>query len=71
MRLYSNGVEIASTSDSLDLGAIHDVNNWLGRSNYLVDPPLSALLIEFRIYERALTAAQIDSSYQAGPGALD
>ena len=71
MRLYSNGVEIASTSDSLDLGAIHDVNNWLGRSNYLVDPPLSALLIKFRIYERALTAAQIDSSYQAGPGALD
>jgi hypothetical protein len=71
MHLYSNGVEVASRTQSPDLGALNDVNNWLGRSNYLVDPPLSALLIEFRIYARALTAAQILSSYQAGPGALD
>jgi Concanavalin A-like lectin/glucanases superfamily len=71
MRLYSNGVEIASTPQPVELGAINDVNNWLGRSNYFVDPALSALFVEFRIYSRALTAAQISASYQAGPGALD
>jgi hypothetical protein len=71
MRVYSNGVEIASENESLDLTAIRDVNNWLGRSNYYVDPPLSAVLVEFRIYSQALTAAQISASYQAGPGALD
>jgi hypothetical protein len=71
MRLYSNGVEIGSRAQSLDLGAINDVNNWLGRSNYFVDPPLSALFVEFRVYSRALTTAQINASFQAGPGALD
>jgi hypothetical protein len=70
-RLYANGVEIASTPQPVDLGAINDVNNWLGRSNYFVDPPLSALFVEFRIYSQALTAAQINASFQAGPGALD
>lgn len=71
MLIYSNGIEIAYTPQPVDLGAIRDVNNWLGRSNYFVDPPLSALFIEFRIYSQALTAAQINASFQAGPGALD
>jgi hypothetical protein len=71
MRLYSNGVEIATAPGPLDLGAINDVNNWLGRSNYFVDPALSALFVEFRIYSQALTSAQINASFQAGPGALD
>jgi hypothetical protein len=71
MRLYSNGVEVSAVPVGPDLGAINDVNNWIGRSNYLVDPPLSATLIEFRIYDRALGAAQISASFQAGPGALD
>jgi len=53
-----------------DLTMIQDVNNWLGRSNYSVDPALFASLIEFRIYEQALTAAQIGLSFRAGPGAL-
>ncbi|HTV20167.1 MAG TPA: LamG domain-containing protein [Polyangiaceae bacterium] len=71
VRLYSNGVEIRSENEVVDLGAIRDVNNWLGRSNYLVDPPLAATLVEFRIYGQALTADQLNASYQAGPGALD
>lgn len=54
----------------MELAALNDVNNWLGRSNYLVDPPLSAVLVEFRIYSQALTAAQLAASFGAGPGAL-
>jgi len=71
IRLYSNGVESAFTPEPLDLSAINDVNNWLGRSNYFVDPSLSALFVEFRVYAQALTAAQINASFEAGPGALD
>jgi hypothetical protein len=70
-RLFANGVEIAANSQALDLSAISDVNNWLGRSNYLVDPPIAARLIEFRIYAQALTAEQVSASFLAGPGALD
>jgi hypothetical protein len=71
MRLYSAGVEVRSVTLEGELSAINDVNNWLGRSNYAVDPPVSATLVEFRIYDRALTAAQIRTSFQAGPGALE
>jgi hypothetical protein len=71
LKLYSNGVELGTVPFTGDLGALTDVNNWLGRSNYLADPPLFAALIEFRIYDQALSAAQIGTSFQAGPGALN
>lgn len=71
MRLYSNGEEVDATELFDELGAINDVNNWLGRSNYPLDPPFSGSLIEFRIYEQSLSAEQIRFSFQAGPGALD
>jgi hypothetical protein len=71
MRLYLNGVEVDVATLAGELSAISDDNNWLGRSNFFVDPELSATLMEFRIYDQALTAAQLTTSYQAGPGALD
>jgi hypothetical protein len=71
MRLYWGGVEVSAVALPNGLAAINDVNNWLGRSNFQVDPPLFGTLIEFRIYDQALSAAQIGTSYQAGPGALN
>jgi hypothetical protein len=71
MRLYSNGQQLGQVALAGDLAAINDVNNWLGRSNYLADPPLFGSLIEFRIYDQALSAAQVSTSFQAGPGALN
>lgn len=71
LRLYSNGSELGAVPLAGDLGAINDVNNWLGRSNYATDPPLFGSLVEFRIYDQALTAAQLRTSFTAGPGALD
>jgi hypothetical protein len=71
MRLYTNGEEVDSDALVDDLAAISDVNNWLGRSNYSTDPPFPGTLIEFRIYEQALSAELIRASFQAGPGALD
>jgi hypothetical protein len=66
LRLYSNGTLSASTSFNESLSSLNDVNNWLGRSNY-VDGPLNATIEEFRIYEVALDAAQVAASSDFGP----
>lgn len=47
------------TMRPIDLGAT--TNNWLGRSEYTVDPYFKGKLDDFRIYDCALTAAQIAS----------
>lgn len=66
LRLYSNGALSASTTFSESLSSLNDVNNWLGRSNY-VDGPLNATIEEFRIYGVALDAAQVAASSSFGP----
>jgi hypothetical protein len=71
MRLYLDGAEVSSATMGGGLSQIEDTNNWIGRSNYEIDPALFASFVEFRIYSSALTPAQINSSYLAGPGALD
>jgi hypothetical protein len=59
--LYIDGsLESFKNSFSLrpiDLGPTP--NNWLGRSEYLVDPHFKGKLDDFRIYDRALAADQI------------
>jgi hypothetical protein len=55
------------TSVPLQLSAIDDLNDWLGRSQYAADPELGATIEEFRIYSVALSAAQIRTSFSAGP----
>jgi hypothetical protein len=64
--LYVNGAA-ASTNAQLtlrprDLGAT--ANNWLGRSQFAVDPFFAGSLDELRLYDRALSAAEISSLYQ-------
>ena len=54
----------------LDLADFNDVNNWLGRGNYSGYPCLAAIFDEFRLYDRALAAADIEASRLAGPNAL-
>jgi hypothetical protein len=49
------------------LSMINDINNWLGRSQYAADPELGATFEEFRIYARALDAAELSASFDAGP----
>jgi hypothetical protein len=71
LQVYTGGELVGSAPLVTNLAAIDDVNDWLGRSNYRLDPPLYGSLIEFRIYAEALAAEQIRASYLAGPGALD
>ena len=51
-------------------GNLNDVNNWLGRSNYSGDANTDGTYNEFRIYDFALTDAQIRQNLLDGPNQL-
>jgi hypothetical protein len=61
--LYVDGVQVGSntamTIKPSDLGATSQ--NWIGRSQYTTDPYLNGRVDNFRIYSRALSAADIAS----------
>ena len=67
--LFVNGLETASIRFVGTLSDIYDVNNWLGRSQFLADPGFEGSFSEFRIYDRALSAAELAASFDAGPDA--
>ena len=67
MALYMNGTQTGTTALTGTLADIDNANSWLGRSNYSVDPEFNGILHEFRIYRVPLTAAQVQTSYLAGP----
>ena len=69
MALYQDGALLRDCALTRPLSAIDDVNNWLGHSNYAADVDLSGIFNEFRIYGAALSAAQIEDSFVAGPDA--
>ena len=51
------------------LSSVSDDNNWLGWSQFEQDPGFSGNILEFRIYNAALTAAQVQTSDTLGPDA--
>jgi hypothetical protein len=65
--LYLDGELEGLTSPVGSLSEINDVNNWLGRSQFTVDPELGGSLHEFRIYNAALSDVQIAASFAEGP----
>lgn len=65
LQLYVDGAKVAEHAWTGQLSKINDVNNWLGRSQYL-DPELGAVYHEFRMYGAALSAAQVMSTFKAG-----
>jgi len=68
--LFVDGAEATSTRFTGSLSDVYDVNNWLGRSQYLADPSFEGSFSEFRIYARALSASELARSFDAGPDAL-
>jgi hypothetical protein len=48
---------------------VNDINNWLGRSQYAVDPDYEGTISEFRVYEQALSSAQLQLTNSLGPDA--
>jgi hypothetical protein len=65
--LYVDGERVASIERALDLRVLHDVNNWLGRSQWIQDLYLKGRYDEFRIYAEALPASEIATAFTRGP----
>ncbi len=67
MLYYLNGELGGQEAFTAALSDINDVNVWLGRSQYSSDPAFSGTYHDFRIYDQALTAQQVATSFAAGP----
>jgi hypothetical protein len=71
MEMFLNGVSVGTqTLEGTTLANLDDVNNWIGRSQFIADEELQATLTEFRIYSAARSAAQILAETTAGPDVL-
>ena len=64
-RLYLNGNQVGSTTPMTmrpsTLG--NTPNDWIGRSQFAVNPYLDGAIDEFRVYNRGLTATEISALY--------
>lgn len=66
IKLYIDGKKAGSVAWTSSLSAINDVNVWLGRSQYDSDPELSGVFHEFRVYDAALTDAEVVATFRSG-----
>jgi hypothetical protein len=66
MTLYHNGTLESSITFTDSLSLLNDVDNWLGRSQYTADSGLGGTIYEFRIYNVALSQADVQASFMAG-----
>ncbi|NLY44198.1 MAG: hypothetical protein GX066_09615 [Clostridiaceae bacterium] len=67
--IYEDGVEVARGTITLnpsDLG--NTTNNYIGKSQYSSDPYFRGNFDDFRIYSKALSAAQIKALYEGSEG---
>jgi hypothetical protein len=67
LHYYRNGTLAATVATSHRLQDIRDVNNWLGRSNWMADANLHGSFDEFRVYDGALQPEDVAASFVAGP----
>ena len=63
--LYVDGVQVGqNTSMTLKPSSLGSTTqNWIGRSEYSSDPYLDGQIDDFRIYDRALSAAEVQALY--------
>jgi hypothetical protein len=67
LTLYVDGQTSGAKTWTGTLASLNDVNVWLGRSQYGTNPELSGIFHEFRIYDSALTDADVAASFAGGP----
>jgi hypothetical protein len=71
LNYWRDGTQLTTNfASALELADLNDVNNWLARSNWTGDANAAASFDEFRIYDTALSGAEIDASRLAGPDAF-
>jgi hypothetical protein len=66
LSLFLDGTSVGSVQLGLPLSAVSDVNNWVGRSQYVSDEYFGGTISEFRIYSAALTGPQLKTSKKMG-----
>jgi uncharacterized repeat protein (TIGR03806 family) len=69
VKWYRNGVLSGSIDLPYRLPDLDDVNNWIGRSMWAGDSNSHLSLNELRLYDRAISTAEVLSSYHAGADA--
>ncbi|HVY72191.1 MAG TPA: LamG-like jellyroll fold domain-containing protein [Verrucomicrobiae bacterium] len=71
-RLYFDGVLVATglAPRALSDMAGKDINNWLGRSQFIADAGWGGKYNEVRLSSGAMTPSQVQASFAAGPDAL-
>ncbi len=71
MKLYIDGVFQSTTVVTDDLATLNDVNNWLGKSQWIQDAFFGGSITEFRLHGSVLDDAMVAASFAAGPGGSD
>lgn len=69
LRLYVAGAWLG-TGTIAPLSRLSDVNDWLGRSQWIQDDHLRGTYDEFRIYDSALSSAELAAVEKVGPDAV-
>jgi hypothetical protein len=67
--LYLDGLLVGAQLARVDPSQAEYTNFWLGRSNFQKDPFFNGSINEFRIYDNALSTADVAASFAAGPDA--
>jgi hypothetical protein len=71
LTVYTNGVLMAqNTGITIPITSIRPVHFYLGKSSYAGDPNGTATLDELRIYDGAISVAQVTADFLAGPNAM-
>jgi hypothetical protein len=70
LSLYLQGVLLGTQLTTSTLNRLNDVNNYIGRSQWIFDEEYQGVFDEFRIYSAALTRQQIGVLVAAGPDEL-
>ena len=70
LTLYLNGQEFATVGHAKTLGLVSDNFAYIGKSLVAVDPNFHGTLDEFRIWDHALTAGEIQNNFTDGPTPL-
>ena len=69
LSIYVDGVRVGGEQAAFELAEIDDLNVWLGQSQWVQDRNLRARYDELRIYDYALSDAELAAAYARGPDA--
>jgi uncharacterized repeat protein (TIGR03806 family) len=69
VKWYRNGSLVGSVDLPYRLPDLQDVNNWIGRSMWAADTNGNFEIDELRLYDRAISISEVNSSYTAGASA--